>query len=173
MKKFLLLILTLICSISLAACYSNESTKESKEEPTSQEESVLESVVESEESLSEEESVSEAESEESVSEAESEESVSEPESEEESASEAESESESVEATYTITFVVVTNMPNVTAPEALVVKEGDVVTLPTHVGEYKVECWINQATGEVFVGGEFTLCEDVTLVAVIPTETQPH
>lgn len=172
MKKFLLLILTLICSISLAACYSNKSTKESKEEPTSQEESVLESVVESEESLSEEESVSEAESEESVSEAESEESVSEPESEE-SASEAESESESVEVTYTITFVVVTNMPNVTAPEALVVKEGDVVTLPTHVGEYKVECWTNQATGEVFVGGEFTLCEDVVLVAEISSEYGPY
>lgn len=172
MKKFLLLILTLICSISLAACYSNKSTKESKEEPTSQEESVLESVVESEESLSEEESVSEAESEESVSEAESEESVSEPESEE-SASEAESESESVEVTYTITFVVVTNMPNVTAPEALVVKEGDVVTLPTYVGEYKVECWTNQATGEVFVGGEFTLCEDVVLVAEISSEYGPY
>ncbi len=85
-------------------------------------------------------------------------------------SEITSEPDPEPVVYTITFEVPEGL---TAPAAIEVEEGDVVTLPAYVGEYQVKKWINKATGEEFVGGEFTLCQDVTLVAVIPDETQPY
>ena len=161
MKKLLLLTLMIICAFTVVACFNttpSESTTQSQpsvESPGS-EESNLES---------EPEITSEPESE-ITSEPESE-IASEPESEIES----EIESEPVVFVYTITFEV--EMAGLVAPEAIFVIEGEVVTLPTYVGEYQVKKWINKETGEEFVGGEFTLCQDVTLVAVIPDETQPY
>ena len=158
MKKLLLLTLMIICAFTVVACFNttpSESTTQSQpsvESPGS-EESILES---------ESEITSEPESE----------ITSEPESEiaSEPESEITSEPDPEPVVYTITFEVPEGL---TAPAAIEVEEGDVVTLPTHVGEYEVKKWINKATGEEFVGGEFALGQDVTLVAVIPTETQPY
>ena len=148
MKKLLLLTLMIICAIAVVAC---NTTPPATSTPQSQ------PPVESSES---EESIVESQPE------------SQPESEPASdpASDPESVVESTPIVYTITFEVAEGL---TAPAAIQVEEGDVVTLPTHVGEYQVKKWINKATGEEFVGGEFTLCENVTLVAVIPAETQPY
>ena len=153
MKKLLLLTLMIVCALAVVACTTNPATSTPQNPPA------VESPAESEESTPESEPESEPES------------VPESEPESQPESEPESEPDPEPVVYTITFEV--EMDGLTAPAAIEVEEGDVVTLPTHVGEYEVKEWINKATGEVFVGGEFTLCENVTLVAVIPTETQPH
>ena len=145
MKKLLLLTLMVICALAVVACNTPAETSTPQSQPS------VESPVESE-------PIEESEPESEV--------ASEPESEIES----EVESEPVVVTYMITFEVPEGL---TAPEAIVVEEGTIVTLPTHVGEFEVKKWINKATGEEFVGGAFTLCKNVTLVAVIPTETQPY
>ena len=145
MKKLLLLTLMVICALAVVACNTPAETSTPQSQPS------VESPVESE-------PIEESEPESEV--------ASEPESEIES----EVESEPVVVTYTITFEV---SEGLTAPEAIVVEEGTIVTLPTHVGEFEVKKWINKATGEEFVGGAFTLCTNVTLVAFIPTETQPY
>ncbi len=161
MKKFLLLMLTLICTISLVACMGgDDSTSESKKENQSKKESV--SISQSiKDSVSASEPASELESE----------SVSEPASEHESESvsepASESASESVAKTFTITFEV----EGAPAPDPMVVEEGEAFTLPTVEGEYQLKHWVIKGTNTVF--DVSMLDSDVTLVAVFYNETDLH
>lgn len=159
MKKFLILVLALVFSISLFACFgdSKESGSDSVGEPTSQKESVVEPDSE-EQSQSEEESQSEEQSQ----------SEEESQSEQQSDSESEDVSEPVIEVYTITFEV--NVNGVAAPEQMQVQDGEVITLPTVDCQYQFKCWVIKGTDTVFEGGEFTYGDDVVLVAVFYAET---
>ena len=149
MKKFLLLMLTLVCMFSLVACMGDGTTSESKKESQSKKESVSVS-----QSIKDSEPTSIP--------------TSEPTSTPTSEPTSEPASTPQDAKFTITFEVASGV----APTSIEVKEGDVVTLPTTIdgAEFQLKHWVIKGTDTVFVDGEYTLDSDVTLVAVFFTET---
>ena len=158
MKKFLLLMLTLICAISFVACGGgDESTEESKKESVKESVSISQSDKESKPTESKPESEPESKPE----------SLPESEPESESLEESEEESESVARVFTITFEV----EGAPAPDPIQVTEGEVVELPTEVPGVAIKHWVIKGTNTVF--DITTLDSDVTLVAVLYTETDNH
>ena len=153
MKKFLLLMLTLICAISFAACGGGESTEESKKESVKESVSVSQSNKESKPTESKPESKPE--------------SLPESEPESESLEESEEESQSTARVFTITFEV----EGATAPAPMQVTEGEAVELPMEVPGVAIKHWVIKGTNTVF--DITTLDSDVTLVAVLYTETDNH
>ena len=157
MKKFLLLMLTLVCMFSLVACMGDGTTSESKKESQSKKESVSVS-----QSIKDSEPTSIPTSEPTSN------PTSEPTSTPTSEPTSEPASTPQDAKFTITFEVASGV----APTSIEVKEGDVVTLPTTIdgAEFQLKHWVIKGTDTVFVDGEYTLDSDVTLVAVFFTET---
>ena len=152
MKKFLLLMLTLVCMFSLVACMGGGTTSESKKESQSKKESVSVS-----QSIKDSEPTSTP--------------TSEPTSEVVSEPTSEPASTPVDAKFTITFEVASGV----APTSIEVKAGDVVTLPTTIdgAEFQLKHWVIKGTDTVFVDGAYTLDTSVTLVAVFYSETAPY
>ena len=154
MKKFLLLMLTLICAISFVACGGgDESTEESKKESVKESVSISQSDKESKPTESKPESKPE--------------SLPESEPESESLEESEEESESVARVFTITFEV----EGAPAPAPIQVVEGEAVEIPTELIGVALKHWVIKGTNTVF--DISMLDSDVTLVAVLYTETNNH